>query len=71
VIFRRVLPKGERENPWRTGGLASTQVNRLVGQTDMQRDCGVSWLYQAFYLPISKQAPNTGYKRNGDFTLLI
>jgi hypothetical protein len=29
---------------------ASTRVNRLVGQTDMQRDCGVSWRYQAWVL---------------------
>jgi hypothetical protein len=29
--FRRVLPKGERENAGRTGRLATTRVNRLGG----------------------------------------
>ena len=29
MIFRRVLPRGERENPWRTGGLSSTRANSL------------------------------------------
>jgi hypothetical protein len=27
----------ERENPWRTGGLASMWVNRLVGQTGIAK----------------------------------
>jgi len=48
--FSQSSPKGRAREPWRTGGLASTRVNRRVGQTDMQRDCGVSWRYQAWVL---------------------
>ena len=38
--FRRVLPKGDRQNLWRTGGLASTPVNRLCGQFLLTRGLG-------------------------------
>ena len=39
--FRRVLPKGERENPGRTGGLALRGSTGSVGKLTLQRDCGV------------------------------
>ena len=34
-FFAQFSQKGERENPWRTGGLASTRVNRLAGRKSM------------------------------------
>src|SRR5580692_3574032 len=43
-----VLPKGERENPWvvlRVGGSTGS-----LDKTDVARDCGVSWRYQAWLL---------------------